>query len=115
VHVGIGICMDINPYEYIDWNKFEFANFHLQRDTKLLLLLANWLGTNAEDNFSAKNYWLSRLMPLWNKDCYFVCCNRIGEERGSTFCGNSCVISLQRKMILGSLSSVDEGILRIAF
>lgn len=27
IKAGLGICMDINPYEFIDNNKFEFSDF----------------------------------------------------------------------------------------
>ena len=44
--VGVGICMDINPYEYIDDDALEFANFHKQRNTQILVLLGKGLFTN---------------------------------------------------------------------
>ncbi len=79
--MGIGICMDINPYEYQDESLLEFANYHLKAGTKLILFLANWLGTDPK---STQNYWAYRLRVLIGKNIIFAASNRIGEENGTT-------------------------------
>ena len=78
--------MDINPYEYQDSSKFEFARFHLKQGTRLLILMANWLQSTASLS-AVHNYWVNRLMPLSETDCHFVCCNRIGKEKGENMRG----------------------------
>ena len=30
--VGVGICMDINPYEFLDYSLFELATFFKEKD-----------------------------------------------------------------------------------
>jgi len=115
--VGIGICMDINPWEYKDSSLYEFARFHQKEKTTIILFLANWLlssGETLEDNssFGTQNYWASRLKPLWGTDSLFVACNRIGTESGSTFCGGSCVLMLKKRPeLLATLTKRDEGVL----
>ncbi|RUS21052.1 carbon-nitrogen hydrolase [Endogone sp. FLAS-F59071] len=44
--VGIGICMDLNPYQYKDFFAFEFATFHRKEGTKIILCPMNWLDSN---------------------------------------------------------------------
>lgn len=109
--VGLGICMDINPKQFkADFYSREFASFHLDRDTELILFPMAWLKSKDvdenEDNprsfhtsaaFSTMRYWIARLSPLCGtsnkqQSVVFACCNRIGKERGSEFAGNSCVL-----------------------
>ncbi|KAF9969595.1 Carbon-nitrogen hydrolase [Actinomortierella ambigua] len=41
--VGFGICMDVNPYQFkADFNDFEFANFHLNHRSDLILCSMAW-------------------------------------------------------------------------
>jgi len=113
--VGIGICMDINPYEYVDSSLKEFANFYAKHQAQLIIFLANWLNDNTEpdqpDAISTHNYWAHRLSPLVGTNCKFVACNRIGTEKGSTFCGGSCVISLKKPSLVASLPKRTEAVL----
>jgi len=44
--VGIGICMDLNPYQFREFSAFEFAKFHLKEKTKIILCPMNWLDSN---------------------------------------------------------------------
>lgn len=112
--VGLGICMDINPYEYKDSSLYEFGNYHKKNGTDLILFCANWLDSHAEEEHSAystHSYWANRLRPLINSKCEFVACNRVGTEKGKTFCGGSCVIDLHKPIISASLTKRQEGVL----
>ncbi|KAG0241919.1 Carbon-nitrogen hydrolase [Actinomortierella wolfii] len=41
--VGFGICMDVNPYQFkADFTDFEFANFHLNHRSNLILCSMAW-------------------------------------------------------------------------
>ncbi|KAF9355315.1 Carbon-nitrogen hydrolase [Mortierella sp. AD094] len=41
--VGFGICMDVNPYQFkTPFNDFEFSNFHLNKETNLMLCSMAW-------------------------------------------------------------------------
>lgn len=106
---GIGICMDINPYEYIDSRLYEFANFHKSRGTKLLVLCANWL-----EGENTQLYWLNRLRPMIGSDCIFIVANRIGTENGCTFCGRTCAMSLKEPLLLQTLGT-KEGLMTVEF
>ncbi|KAL0080938.1 carbon-nitrogen hydrolase [Phycomyces blakesleeanus] len=104
--VGFGICMDLNPYRFeAPFDAFEFATYHAQQGTKLILCSMAWLQSKGKsENIRVRStisYWAERLYPLINppktKDSspvYFVACNRTGTERGNTFAGGSCVLEL---------------------
>lgn len=91
--VGIGICMDLNPYKFKDFSAFEFATFHRKERTKIILCPMNWLDSNpspptskqrktpantqedSENNsvsesvaWSSLEYWERRLEPLCIED-----------------------------------------------
>lgn len=81
--VGVGICMDINPWEYKEFELYEFANYHLKEKSQIIILLANWLKSESnETSMSTQNYWAIRLAPLFKKKVSFVACNRVGTEKG---------------------------------
>jgi len=112
--VGFGICMDINPYEYKNSSLHEFANYHKDNKTDIIIFCANWLDSDINDHgnaFSTHSYWAQRLNPLINSNCYFIACNRIGKEKTATFTGGSCVISLQKPALVAALMKRDEKLL----
>ncbi|CAE7447742.1 nta1 [Symbiodinium necroappetens] len=133
--VGFGICMDINPADFkAPAEKFEFANFHLQHNSKLLVFTSAWCKNHPDDKpeaFAEKSdaelsqetidAWLNRLRPLHGKRVIFVCANRVGKEElrllgrdtdlCNQFCGTSCVISLEDQTVVKHLSASEEGIL----
>jgi len=65
------------------------------------------------DPRSVMTYWLNRLAPLVGEkhECHFVCANRVGEERGITFTGCSCVMSLREPNLVEALGATQEGLL----
>jgi len=133
--VGFGICMDINPYEFqVPDEDYEFAKFHLEKGSRLIVLSSAWCRNHPDDLPSAfvdktdeqvseetLNSWLRRLYPLLGKDVYFVVADRVGEEalellgkdtdQRTRFCGTSCVISLKDKRVLKALSASEEAVL----
>ena len=49
IKLGIGICMDINPYEFeAPFDKMEFANHCLDKDVDLIVFLTNWTDSEPE-------------------------------------------------------------------
>ncbi|KAK4514275.1 uncharacterized protein ATC70_001866 [Mucor velutinosus] len=98
--VGFGICMDINPYKFkSDFYACEFANYHVQEKTDIILCSMAWLKSRDDPVSSTVRYWATRLLPLYHKaepgkHTIFVACNRIGSERGSEFAGASCVLDI---------------------
>ena len=58
--IGLAICMDVNPYEYIDSSLFEFAHFHKENKSTLLIFLANWIDSNpkTDDPIDTQQYWV---------------------------------------------------------
>lgn len=76
--IALGICMDMNPitskiitsYEDIP---YELADFAIEHDARILLLLANWLdpgkaGDADEWCDSTINYWAQRVWPMFKGD-----------------------------------------------
>lgn len=44
LQIGLGICMDLNPYEFTaPFTAYEFAQFHRTSSSSLLLCAMNWL------------------------------------------------------------------------
>ncbi|CAJ1327887.1 unnamed protein product [Effrenium voratum] len=133
--VGFGICMDINPLDFKNPPEmFEFANFHREKGSRLLIFTSAWCKNHPDDSPEAframsdqdlsretLNTWLRRLGPLHGREVYFVCANRVGREPlellgrntelQNQFCGTSCVISLRDQQVLEQLSASEEGLL----
>ncbi|CEP15041.1 hypothetical protein [Parasitella parasitica] len=97
---GFGICMDLNPYQFkSDFYACEFANFHLNEQSEIILCSMAWLKSKNNQVSSTIQYWATRLLPLYHeavpgKHTIFVACNRVGSERGSEFAGGSCVLDI---------------------
>eukprot|EP01007_Sphenomonas_quadrangularis_P000272 NODE_1111_length_997_cov_167.838608_g921_i0.p1 GENE.NODE_1111_length_997_cov_167.838608_g921_i0~~NODE_1111_length_997_cov_167.838608_g921_i0.p1 ORF type:complete len:287 (-),score=56.73 NODE_1111_length_997_cov_167.838608_g921_i0:137-976(-) len=128
--LGLGICMDINPYEFkAPFTDFELANFHKASGSKIIAFCSNWCNCHPDDPPAAKKrvppaletiqYWLSRLEPLIGQDVFFVAANRVGKEPlaplgkdgATTFVGASCTLSLKKPHLIGSLNNSEEKVL----
>eukprot|EP01137_Pigoraptor_chileana_P034361 Opistho-2@26793 len=112
--VGLGICMDLNPYQFkAAFEDYEFANFHRKSGTRLILFSAAWLddATDSEDVRVIPNYWAARMRPLIGKDVLFVGCNRTGVEGETTFGGCSCVISMREPALLCQMNKRQENVI----
>ena len=118
--VGFGICMDLNPYKFQSpFDAFEFGCFHRDAGSSLLLVSMAWLKQDdAAMDLSTIQYWANRIAPIVrdvsdDRQVHVVICNRIGTERGVTFCGNSCVLRICRNgvRILARLDRVQVGLL----
>ena len=102
--LGLGICMDINTYEFeAPWEKMEFATFCYEKKVDLIIFPTAWTDHNPDkqDNESIMemiNYWGARMEPFLkkriNKNIYLLAADRIGKEKETTFVGCSCVIKL---------------------
>ncbi|KAI9019241.1 carbon-nitrogen hydrolase [Phycomyces nitens] len=113
--VGFGICMDLNPYRFeAPFDAYEFANYHVQNKTRLLLCSMAWLRSRGTKSGSRVldtiKYWANRLNPLSESPSpvYFVACNRTGTERGSTFAGGSCVLEMSPQILLHDKLQEDD-------
>lgn len=94
--VGLGICMDINPYQFsAPWDKYEFATHVLSGGAKLIVMSMAWLTTLPKEEIKVLpgqpaletvGYWLQRFEPAIEasksgEDITVVFSNRIGIER----------------------------------
>ena len=124
IKLGIGICMDINPYEFTaPWKKMEFANFCLNKDVDLIIFPTSWTDSHpGEDDIQytldAIDYWISRMEPYKKKkikkNVYLLCADRIGKEKDTTFVGVSCAVKLCPKLeIIKYFGKKDEGCLLV--
>ncbi|OQR98540.1 hypothetical protein THRCLA_06696, partial [Thraustotheca clavata] len=123
-NITFGICMDINAFEE-DWpvGKYELANKAVAENSSLILFSSAWDDLNPDEPSSDSSwetieYWIGRLTPMTEslmkdkeKNCHFICSNRIGTERGTQFVGGSCIVSLRDKKVLGSIGRYEEGVL----
>jgi protein N-terminal amidase len=134
--LGFGICMDVNPYQFkAPFSAFEFAAFHKERASKLLLLSMNWLTHENKPNvrdlnameqkpldypaekesedlaFEHLNYWCIRLSPLLKTNVKVAICNRTGREGNTAYVGSSCVIDMMQPAVLGNLNRTQECVL----
>ena len=98
--VGLGICMDINPYQFeAPWEKYEFATHIVENDAKMAVMSMAWLTSLPVDEMQVMpgqpaletvSYWLQRFSPLVEasstieEDITVVFCNRVGNEKNET-------------------------------
>jgi len=119
----MGICMDINPYQFTaEWNKYEFAHHVMESRAQLVILSMAWLTRLSpqeltelplrpdNDTFS---YWIERFFPLQvagGGPIFIVLANRCGVERGACYAGTSSVISFRngKGCIYDILGKYDE-------
>jgi protein N-terminal amidase len=104
--LGIGICMDINPYKFKSpFKKMEFANHCLNKNVDLIIFPTNWIDSEPNDTSELHkhdlwNYWMERMEPYKKKNSknkknvYMLCANRIGKEKTTTFHGCSCIMKI---------------------
>ena len=123
--LGIGICMDINPYEFeAPWRKMEFANFCLKKDVDLIIFPTAWTDSNPGNDdiqytLEMIDYWNSRMEPFYRKkikkNIYLLCADRIGKEKDTTFIGVSCAVRLCPNLeIIKFFGKKDEGCLSVS-
>lgn len=116
--VGLGICMDINPYEFVaPFNSFELASFWLSENVDFCAFCTNWTTEDEDEGMQLLNYWVGRMKPLikdsTRKKRYFMAADRIGEERGIRYMGNSCVLELGPECkLLARLGRYPEDVLK---
>lgn len=127
---GLGICMDINPYEFIDNSKFELSDFCKEKEIDVLLFLSAWNDHEPERTDEGSidgtlNYWLWRLRTLmnkknennYNKSWAFICCDRVGVEdslkgpQKTHYVGCSCVIKINPVKLIYCLDKKNDGVI----
>mmetsp|Transcript_21969 Transcript_21969/g.43185 ORF Transcript_21969/g.43185 Transcript_21969/m.43185 type:complete len:363 (+) Transcript_21969:121-1209(+) len=126
--VGLGICMDINPWEFKSaWSEFEFARFHSSQKSRIIAFSSAWCNRHPDDPTASPvngaetiNYWFARLSPLIHQKTIFVAADRVGVEPMShfrpdsegdvTFCGSSCIIDMNEPELFCHMGTMDEGI-----
>ena len=116
--------MDLNPWEFKEFEKFESANFLKQNNIDLVIFSANWLKSNKKNNpYDLMNYFLLRLFPICNdfeknkenlefekyKFLRFICSNRVGREGDIVYGGSSCHLSVNPIKLFGFLDTEEVG------
>jgi protein N-terminal amidase len=105
---------DLNPQPPTPWRlaegPYELADYCLQNNTRLLILLCSWLDSKEEgkQDMGTVQYWAARLRPLWTngndedegedeedesdfdtavngEETIVAICNRSGEENGKPY------------------------------
>lgn len=75
--IGLGICMDLNYNEFVDW--------HISQHTQIMLFSTNWL----DQGVDIRPYWRERLAGYGG---IFVAANRSGDEFGIPFIGTTVIM-----------------------
>jgi len=121
VRTSIGICMDLNPKEYLaPFDIFEYATFLLENDVRLIILPMAWLLPVGADrklsSVSSVEYWITRLGPLIGDEQVrtVIVCNRTGEEEDAVYAGTSCVLQIGKGHIrVVSMLAREEEVLTV--
>ncbi|KDN35892.1 carbon-nitrogen hydrolase [Tilletiaria anomala UBC 951] len=121
--LAVGICMDLNPYEFkAPFEAFELSRFAAQHRADILAVPMNWLlpteeiepelqvsaSANSHANpllpsVSTINYWAWRCAPLCEPNgegavghqTVVIAANRCGKEKGKTFAGSSSIFAME--------------------
>ncbi|CAO1625819.1 unnamed protein product [Sympodiomycopsis kandeliae] len=102
--IGIGICMDLNPYEFkTDFERYEFGTWCADQDIRVILMPMAWLSSGSSKgdiDIDTIEYWAQRCQPLWKEGekenkTWLVTANRTGSEGDVTFAGSSAVLQFQ--------------------
>ena len=125
--VALGICMDINPYQFMSpWDQYEFATKALFAEVPLVVLSMAWLTHISKEELQifAKEpesktvlYWIERFKPILTsrspKPTIIVCANRCGWEGESCYAGSTVIMRFHdgKVTICGSLGRLEENIL----
>jgi len=130
-NVSMGICMDLNPKNFVEpFDKYEFANHILDSKSDLVLMPMAWLTLQPPSSIfdlaqvpdaDTLAYWIQRLQPLLDNggqgqsgETIFVACNRIGIEGDACYAGTSVVVGVNEKgdvKVYGCLGRGTEDLL----
>nr|CDP25286.1 Putative N-terminal amidase [Podospora anserina S mat+] len=111
---AMGICMDINPYNFTNpWNLYEFARHCSTVKANLVIISMAWLtlemrerfltGREDEPDLETIAYWVGRLEPLIRgrgghaeeEEIIIVFANRCGWEDEAVYAGSSAVMGVK--------------------
>lgn len=137
IPTSIGVCMDINPYQFkAPYSDYEFATHVLASGSRLVVLPMSWLTllskselemTSESPDMDTFNYWIQRFWPLisgkgsgggedGNRETVIVFANRVGEEVGeegveghstARYAGSSTVITIRRRESDGDVDDLS--------
>ncbi|ETV93761.1 hypothetical protein H310_12327 [Aphanomyces invadans] len=123
-NLSFGICMDINPCDFeAPYEAYEFASSILAAQSSLVLFSSAWNDHNPLETDPSSlptiQYWANRLVPVidemskvgTDRNCYFICSNRTGVERGTSFVGGSCILSLKEPSIVVAANRFEHKVL----
>ncbi|KAK4203282.1 putative N-terminal amidase [Triangularia verruculosa] len=111
---AMGICMDINPYNFTNpWDLYEFARHCLTVKANLVIMSMAWLtlemrerfltGREQQPDMETLAYWVGRLEPLIrqggghddDEEIILVFANRCGWEDEAVYAGSSAVMGVK--------------------
>ncbi|KAK3327349.1 carbon-nitrogen hydrolase, partial [Cercophora scortea] len=108
-NVAMGICMDLNPYQFeAPWEDFEFGFHALDVEANVVILTMAWSTQQDTRLFSRRPqepdletlvYWVQRLEPLIHaeidEEVIVIFCNRTGAEGDAMYVGTSAVLGIK--------------------
>lgn len=112
-NVVLGICMDINPYQFTaPWTAYEFAGRAKASGANMIAVSMAWLchlspeelaENPSQPDVATVAYWVERFQPLvemrGEKPVYVVLANRCGVEKGACYAGSSTVMKIEDGMV----------------
>jgi len=103
--IAMGICMDINPYQFLaPWNNYEFANHVLETGAQLVIVSMAFLTRLSPQELrelplrpdnATLEYWVERFYPVHRSNrqpVFIVFSNRCGIEGSACYAGTSSII-----------------------
>jgi protein N-terminal amidase len=119
---AVAICMDLQPYEFKDFEAYELGTFCRKEKIDALFFSTAWTGgENAQITPNILlNYWLSRMEPMlyekelpgsYEKKWVFFCADRVGNEGSTTFAGCSCAMKINPMELVNISDKTSEGYL----
>jgi protein N-terminal amidase len=103
--IAMGICMDINPYQFLaPWTNYEFASHVLETGAQLVIVSMAFLTRLSPQELrelplrpdnATLEYWVERFYPVHRSNrqpVFIVFSNRCGIEGSACYAGTSSII-----------------------
>jgi protein N-terminal amidase len=103
--IAMGVCMDINPYQFLaPWTNYEFANHVLETGAQLVIVSMAFLTRLSPQELrelplrpdnATLEYWVERFYPVHRSNrqpVFIVFSNRCGIEGSACYAGTSSII-----------------------
>ncbi|CDW83642.1 carbon-nitrogen family protein [Stylonychia lemnae] len=123
IRFGLAICNDIWTRGEKEYELMEFANFHKENNSQIILGISNWPNYEIYQDEQIMSYvqvsvWLNRMIPIFasgqtRQNKYLIwnnCCGRFNDQM--RFVGSSCILQLTPQIkYVNKLNVTQESVL----